>query len=120
MEISTLLDKNETAVFKACYDNSLEKESKIIDIREATRSIVEGGISTDQIQDCLEIILKRCVADECVGKSGSGEFRQSKLTHTGLFCTQTPSYLRLIGYTRMCWMLLFIEVLRVIPRLRPT
>jgi hypothetical protein len=56
MEIGTLLDKDETAVFKACYDNSLEKESNIIDVREAARTIVEGGLSTEQIQDCLEII----------------------------------------------------------------
>lgn len=71
MEIGYLLDKDETPVFKACSDNSLQKESNIVDIREATRSIVEGGLSTEQIQECLEILLKRHLCNGYVGKAGS-------------------------------------------------
>ena len=83
MEIGSLLDKDETAVFKACYDNSLKKESKIIDIREATRNIVEGGLSTEQIQDCIEIILKRHLGDEHIGKSGTGRIFTIRATTYG-------------------------------------
>ncbi len=72
MTASPQLDREETAVFKACYDLSLNEETDIIEIRDIAAKLQESGLTNQEIQDSIAVLLGQNLLDDYLGKRASG------------------------------------------------
>jgi predicted nucleotide-binding protein len=81
--VGTNLDRDETALLKACFENSFKEKSKFVDVQRATVELIKAGMTQEEVQDSLDVLLSRNFIDEYVGKKGSGRIHTIRMTPSG-------------------------------------